>query len=344
MTVKRRIALSLGNGPAGQIVMRAIAPLVRDNRLAVLTYHRIAGSVDVIPSMSRGLVSALAPDFEAQMRLVRRQFTVISLDDLLGIRHGDRVHGRKPLVMVTFDDAYRDVLDLAWPITSSANVPITVFVASAYPDGGVAFWWDELAFAIRTTHAPELAWDGRRLRLTSQPERLAATRIVHNALQEVPTDESIAAVKSIVDRLGTGPAPAEVLSWREIQSLAGAGVGIGGHSHAHHRLDRMHPDALRNDLATCRRILEEQLGSAPRAFAYPTGYHSDASAAAVGAAGFEVAFTTERGVSDPRGVDWFRVPRINVGLRSSPALLGLQALALPRKRALQPSTPSTPPV
>lgn len=333
MNAKHRLTHLLGRGPAGRAALAALAPFVRDGRLAILTYHRIAATAEAVASMTPGLVSAVARDFDEHLRFVRSRFALIGMDDLLSLRHGERTASRRPLVMVTFDDAYRDFLDVAWPSISALGIPATVFVATAFPDEEAAYWWDQLAFSMRTTAEPAVQWDGTRLPLGSADDRRLAARHIHDDLQRLPTDQAIVQLMELVERLGTGQAPAEVLSWREIADLAASGATIGGHSHAHHRLDRMHPDALRSDLERCRAILTERLGSPPRAFAYPTGYHSEDVAAAVEAAGFEIAFTTQRGVADPCRVDWFRVPRINVGLRSNPALLGLQTMLLRPRRS-----------
>lgn len=345
MTVKHRVAQVIGSGPAGRIAVRAMAPFVRAPRLAVFTYHRIAATSSAARSLTPGLASAGLRDFEEQLRYVQDRFCVISMDDLLAIRHGERHSERRPMVMITFDDAYRDVLDLAWPVIQSVGLPVSVFVSTAFPDQGQAYWWDQLAFSLRQTARPWLEWRATRLRLSSGAERLAAMRRIHDDLQQLPTHETIAELDALVEGLDTGPAPAEVLTWDEIRQLAACGVTIGGHSHAHHRVDLMDRVALHRDLERCRAIISEQLGSPPRAFAYPTGYHSDAAVEAVEAAGFEVAFTTDRGVGDPRRLDWYRVPRINVGLRSNPSLLGLQALVLRQAgRARRVSVPPEPDV
>lgn len=329
MKPMRRLALSIGRGPVGSLLHR-LAPLTGRDRLAVLTYHRIAASPSAASEMSPGLLSALVADFADHLAHARRRFTLIELDDMLDLRQGGRTRARRPLVLITFDDAYRDFLDVAWPMIQRARVPVTVFVATAMLEAGQPFWWDQLMHTLRMTEADQVPWDGAPLSLRTDPDRLAAYRVIHDALQDLDTAESERVVTDLGARLDVSDGPHEALGWDEITELARAGVSIGGHSHRHHRLDRMSPGALADDLDTCRRLLTEHLGSPPRAFAYPTGYHSQATADAVAAAGFELAFTTRRGVIDPRRPDWYRLPRINVGHNSNARLIGLQTLLLPR--------------
>ena len=46
---------------------------------------------------------------------------------------------------MTFDDAYCDFADHAWPVFRRLGVPVTLFVATEYPDHpDRAYWWDRL--------------------------------------------------------------------------------------------------------------------------------------------------------------------------------------------------------
>jgi peptidoglycan/xylan/chitin deacetylase (PgdA/CDA1 family) len=57
---------------------------------------------------------------------------------------------------VTFDDAFSSVLDLAFPILERAGVPGTVFVPTAFADGGQALRWAGIDHWSDGPYAPEL--------------------------------------------------------------------------------------------------------------------------------------------------------------------------------------------
>ncbi len=63
---------------------------------------------------------------------------------------------RKTLA-ITFDDAFRSVLDLAYPILSELDVPGTVFVPTAFPDEDRALAWPGIDHWAAGPHAAELA-------------------------------------------------------------------------------------------------------------------------------------------------------------------------------------------
>lgn len=58
---------------------------------------------------------------------------------------------------VTFDDAFRSVLELAFPILERAGVPATVFVPTAFPDRGGPLLWTGIDHWAAGPHAGELA-------------------------------------------------------------------------------------------------------------------------------------------------------------------------------------------
>jgi peptidoglycan/xylan/chitin deacetylase (PgdA/CDA1 family) len=102
---------------------------------------------------------------------------------------------------------------------------------------------------------------------------------------------------------GGGPFPSvTTLSWAQVRELDAAGVEIGGHTVTHPQLDTLTRTSVREEVAGCKRRIEDALGHRVDAFAYPHGYSSRTvrglvrqagwtSAAAIRAAS---AFSSER--------------------------------------------------
>lgn len=89
---------------------------------------------------------------------------------------------------------------------------------------------------------------------------------------------------------GVGPFPSvATLSWAEVRELDAAGFEIGGHSRTHPQLDTLRRTVLREEVAGCKRDLEDALGHPVVSFAYPHGYSSRAVRAAVREAGWTSA-------------------------------------------------------
>ena len=66
--------------------------------------------------------------FESQMRFLARRRNVVPLEAIVE----GRPRGSKPAVAITFDDAYRSVLDVAAPILSRYRLPSTLFVPTGW--------------------------------------------------------------------------------------------------------------------------------------------------------------------------------------------------------------------
>jgi len=123
-------------------VSRGFEPLV-------LCYHAVSST------WPHGL--SVAPErLERQLRLLlARGFRAGSVEDVLA--------GRRRLLHVTFDDAYRSVAN-ALPALERLRVPATVFACPAYADGGRPLDVPELAAEARARPG-ELAtmdWDALR--------------------------------------------------------------------------------------------------------------------------------------------------------------------------------------
>ena len=97
----------------------------------VLTYHRV-GDLDSGPP---GIVSCTPEQFERHMRWLGGSGRAVPLSALLQARAEGRALPRGS-VLVTFDDAYEDFRDEAWPVLRRHGVPVTLFVPTAFPDSG----------------------------------------------------------------------------------------------------------------------------------------------------------------------------------------------------------------
>ncbi|MEO8228385.1 MAG: polysaccharide deacetylase family protein [Chloroflexota bacterium] len=325
MTGARVAAAAVAAGPLFGGVVRALEAVDRDRPdiLPVLTYHRVAEPDD---DHYPGLISASPEGFARQIDELGRRFSFVGLEAVLA-----RAAGGPPIpsraLLITFDDAYRDFAASAWPILRVRGVPVVLFVPTAFPDRPLAFWWDRLYGAlIRTERTDPLDTCGGSLPIATRAERLGAFRVLRSRLKTLAHPLAMAEVDELVGVLGGPPSGSSVLGWDELRRLAAEGVTLAPHTRTHPLLERVDPTELDDEIDGSRSDLVREIGSAPPAFAYPSGSHSDRVVERVASLGMLAAFTTIRGVNDLRRADWHRLRRINVGGRSSPALIRAQAL------------------
>ena len=102
-----------------------------------------------------------------------------------------------------------------------------------------------------------------------------------------------------------------VAGWEDIRALATAGVAIGSHTRHHRRLSRLRAAERELELIGSLAELRGHVPEVVAVLAYPNGDHDDAVCEATEKAGYEAAFTTEKGRNDA-GTDAFRLRRVSV--------------------------------
>jgi peptidoglycan/xylan/chitin deacetylase (PgdA/CDA1 family) len=330
--ISRAIAAAARTSSASALVeLVERASSADSRRLVVLTYHRV-DEPSRRPELYAGLVSATPAEFEAQVAHIAAALRAISLDELLAIRAG-RARMAPGSVVITFDDAYRDVVEHAAPVLARHGVPSIMFVPTAYPDApDSAFWWDRLHAALQAAPLPfELATVRGRLRIARRAQLPAAFRRLTKVIKQMPHLAAMRLVDELLAQLPAVPPPHAVASWDELRPLPHGGMALAPHSHTHARLDRLDQAALRDELERPLEIFRKRLGNEPPpVLAYPDGAHSETVVRAAADAGYRIGFTTRRGTNPVRGIDWLRVRRINVGGRSSLALIRAQLLVARR--------------
>jgi peptidoglycan/xylan/chitin deacetylase (PgdA/CDA1 family) len=117
----------------------------------VLCYHAIS------PSWPAAL--SVTPDnFERQMRtLLGRGYRPTTFSGAVSC-----ASERRPTFAVTFDDAYRSIKELAFPLLSRLGIPATVFVPTRFAGTTEAMSWPGIDEWLDGPHAAELhcmSWD-----------------------------------------------------------------------------------------------------------------------------------------------------------------------------------------
>jgi peptidoglycan/xylan/chitin deacetylase (PgdA/CDA1 family) len=234
---------------SGLLAMLSLpAAMNRRWSLPVLTYHAVSDEVSRI-----SVPPAL---FRKQMAHLREAgYHAVSFAEASRILNEGSRDSR--LICITFDDAYRSVLQNAVPVLREAGFVATLFVPTGHV--GDANRWD--------AESPPGGWP--------------------------------------------------ILSWEELTGLARDGFEIGSHSRTHRHLPGLDDRSLMDEMAGSRRELEERLGVEVVSFCYPFGDHDARTRAAVRAAGYRSACTTEFGATLPLH-DRMRLPRIGTAKLATP--------------------------
>lgn len=319
----------------------ALAPLLgalgdrRPNLLRVLTWHRV-DEPHRRPQLAPSLISATPQTFERQAAMLAARFRAVSLDDVL-----EAATGGRPLppraVLLTFDDAYADFAEFAWPILKRHALPAVVFVPTAFPGNPQRrYWWDRLhaALHVAASQGPAFVpvnghdrWPiavGGSTAATFRRLAQHVKSLPHEAAMQL-VDDVCRPLESSVEPRPPGEMEAAVLSWPQLRRLRDEGVAIAAHTRTHPVLTRLPPERIREELAGSLSDLHRELGRMPAVVAWPIGAHNAEVEAAAREVGVRLAFTTIRGVNDLAGrADPLRLRRINVGAGTTRWMLRAQ--------------------
>ena len=299
----------------------------RSGLLRVLTYHRVDDPA-ARPWLDPSLISASPEVFDQQMRYLSTHYQFVTVADILtALETGNSKDLPARAIVVTFDDAYFDFEEHAWPILKRYGIPVTLFVPTAYPDQPErTFWWDDLYNAIQNTSREDNLNTPLGLLSLSNTFRNQTYKRLKNYIKMLKHAEAKPLVKQFCDELGVQPTTNCILGWDSLRRLASEGVTLGAHTRTHPLMNRVPLEEAQAEAIGSSHDLEHELGSTLPIFAYPSGEFSAEVANMLEGEGFKLAFTTSRGINNIHRADPLRMRRINVGGKTTLPILRAQLL------------------
>lgn len=293
--------------------------------LRILAYHRVAELRDT-PAVDTRSISATPKGFARQMKHLARFYQVVSVHQVL-----EAIEKSQPLpkraVLITFDDAYADFANIAWPILKQLRLPATMFVPTAYPDHPErAFWSDALYQAFAATARTEIKVSGLGpLPLLPLDQKRKSLRAIQDHVTTIPHGEAMELVNSVCAELWAGRVPrGSVLSWNKLRELGREGLTLGSHTRTHAIMTNVSPKQVREEVQGSQEELEREIGVVLPIFCYPNGNYNDAVVSILREQGIRLAFTTLCGPNHWGSVDPLRLHRSVIMPRTTPAFFCLR--------------------
>ncbi|MBK9997621.1 MAG: polysaccharide deacetylase family protein [Nitrospira sp.] len=114
-------------------------------KVFVLMYHRVLTKSEVARYPVQPGMYVLDSVFAEQMSFVRRNFTVLSLQELLDLWQRGEWSAHARYCVITFDDGWLDNYRHAYPVLKQLRIPATIFLPTDYVGRNEWFWPDQLA-------------------------------------------------------------------------------------------------------------------------------------------------------------------------------------------------------
>ena len=275
--------------------------------LSILLFHRVLAERD--PFRPGDLTAA---EFDGIVGILTRNFAVLPLDDAVSRLEANALP--RGALAITFDDGYRDNLDVAAPILAAHGAPATVFVSTGFLDGRWMFndRVIEACKVTRCTSAPFPSLRAEPLDLSTVEAKVAAAHAILDNAKYLEFDARLAAVADFEDRLGVRPTPGPMLDEDGVRRLRASGMAIGAHTVDHPILANLDDSAARAQVHQSRERLIDILREPVTQFAYPNGQpgrdYGQTHVAMVKEAGFRCAVSTTPCTARP-GMDRYELPR-----------------------------------
>ena len=297
-------------------LLRLIARRRLRDKMIILTYHRVLNKERRALCHSSDGVIVSEKTFEKNLTVLRRYIQIISLQRLI-----DYASGTAPIpnnsCLITFDDAWLDNYDVAFPLLRKHEVPASIFVPVGYVDRNTMFWQEELMMHLSSILKFGDEEDIRFLRdltschgrLDSRTFQLFVARAKDTGYEGI--EETLSKTRKQFKESFRKAHYNKYMTWEHIQEMRLNGVSFGSHAISHRRLTKISESDCEQELTDSKSELEDRLGGPICALAYPNGDHSKAVARQVSSAGYRLAFTTESGFMDKHAY-LLAIPRINV--------------------------------
>lgn len=244
-------------------------------RLIVLAYHRIFDLVSTEDEFISDidLVSASQTDFEWQVRYIKENYIVTTFSEYFNVI---KKNPGKDLIIITFDDGFKDNYDIAYPILKKHEVPAVFFVSVDYIGTDNHFWFELLVSILRQTPEVHLKKICDLIEVPFLVDRLSLQVLALNYMKKVPNSKRLSIIKSITEFCKANnilvlDAAAIPMSWANIIEMSANGMELGSHTLSHPILTNLSSSQRNDEIFESKRMLEQKLHKECVCISYPNG-------------------------------------------------------------------------
>lgn len=247
--------------------------------------------------------------FRAQLEYVASRFEVVTLVE--ASRNLRRRRVERPTAVITFDDGFQSVHDVALPILKRMGLPATVFLVTGMVGTDDTPWFCRLNRALAAATRRSLVWRDETFPLHDALARARAGVVLQSRLKELPHPLLMHELAALVGALGDDArrpvpptSPYRMLGARELEAMAAGGmIEFGAHTQSHAILSLLPPEEQAAEVEGSVRDVARLTGGACRLFSYPDGragdFDGDGVRRALTGAGVEAAVTGIGGSNQP---------------------------------------------
>lgn len=229
--------------------------------------------------------------FESQLRLYKKYFNLVSLDDLYARRFSnDRFN-----ICLSFDDGFSNNYRYVLPLLEQYQVPAVFFITAIRNEGYDVLWNDVLGIAHK--YGPDKIGFNDELFVKWRDSRYQSAQS-GKKLAEILRGYGFQKKAAVLNLLNRFRLQADKDYWmqmttEEIKLLSSSRwATIGSHGYYHNDLAMIDAGALKEELVRSKQFLEHVTGKEIKALAFPYGSYSATVINEATAAGYTQLLTT----------------------------------------------------
>jgi len=243
-------------------------------------------------------------------------------------------------VLVTFDDAYASVVEVAAPLCRKYGVPAVFFVNAAFLDNQRLAPDNMICYVANVYGMERVNAAARTLRRNEIPHLASLSEVFGIFLPSLTLEERKAFLGALAGSAGVERQLAEenalYLTTKQLRDLASFDFEIGNHTYTHVHGRVLSQSDFVQEIDRNKAELETLSGTKVRSFSQPYGSSKDLTrdlADHLERSGHGAIFLSES-VANPRGFDRFHLDRVNTRTNSDDSLF-FDLEVLPRLRAVR---------
>ncbi len=282
--------------------LRRIAATKTRGKGLIFTLHQVNDTP--VKSFAPNSILNVTPQFLEQTinKTLDEGFEIISLAE--AVQRIETGKGNKPFAAFTFDDAYRDNLEIAYPIFKKYNLPFAIYVVSDYSSHQGEVWWVALEEIIaRETTIEDPYIEGKLYETRTVRQKYSTFDALYIQMRNSDQFEQREKIKTLAARYNYD---LQALSRRLIMSCDQLRelnkdplVTLCAHTKSHFAIGALTENEAVKDISAGATKMAEELGEQPLHFSFPYGDMKSAGARdfkLLNQLGFKSGVTTRKGM------------------------------------------------
>jgi peptidoglycan/xylan/chitin deacetylase (PgdA/CDA1 family) len=241
--------------------------------ITVLCLHRIS-------PVSDPLFPPLTPKvFAGLVRLLKKEYTITGFSEVES--------ARKPSLVISFDDGYKDFVEYAMPVISKEKIPVNHNIVINSVETGQLIWTQRfnnlLSDLFKTGRTLDIQYEDLRYQQKPEGTVLAAKGRLFRILFQRSYPFCSGLVAHLENHYSFRQPEGEMMNWKEVVACDREGVEIGSHTMFHSSLAAWNEEGFGvTEIRDSKKVLEEKLGHPVQSIAFPNGWaHPKAYQAAI---------------------------------------------------------------